>query len=1047
MTAGRRQDWLEILSVMGMYFLVVCAVGILRPIKNTLALDGLAAADFYQVYLVSATVILFVPPYNRLSDRVSWRILIPAVAIFFALNLVAFRLLYREGSTAFGIAFYGWYDLFAAALVTQFFMVTQFFFTAREAKRAYPLVIGGGAVGVTLGSAITGLFAEALGTPNLLLVAAALIAVFGAGLPIVWSGAQLDEVERDRPGVRRKDGDAGGNTVLGELRMVFGDSHVRLIAFSVLLTVLVKQLVDYQFNTITKEVFQTRDAIAAFQGQFNAATQWLPFVVLVGLRPLLNRWGVGAAVFMVPAAMLAANMGLVAAWGLVAAVIAKGAETSLRYSAERTGREILYVPVPDRIKMKAKTYIDVAIEKGVGKVVSAGLIFGILAVLDYRSVPWVAAALSLAWLGVAIAVQREYVHTLARSIEGRFASLRGGFATLADANTVTLVRETLRSGNPLQIAFALDLIAQSQTRDVQRLAPELSGLLEHGTPDIRARALDLAARDPDAVPEDQLRARLHDSVPAVREAAVRALCASRPGQEHAVVRELLDSEDAHVRTATLACVCRDELAVDGAPLVGADFLARREATAAGDPGARLEVALAAGTLEPEAAAPFLERLMEDDDARVASAAIRSAGMLGRPRYYPRLITALGRPAVREAAREALVRQKEAVIEPLAERLLDESEDRAVRRNIPAVLAQIPAQRTVDALLQLYLDPETDQLLDYRTLKALSRLRSEHPEIHFDPDMVPLVTQHEVDEARRYAEVRGALDRGRKVGPAIQLLDRTLREAWQMRREGVFRCLGLVYPPGETHRCFLALSRGTDRVRANALEWLEQTLGHHRFNRIAPVLQEAPLQREAPALEIGLRSLVEDRDPWIGRCALWTAAALDLPWVPIEIERWNQKRGNSDPLASRIRTPRNGAEPRTEMDLIEKVFLLQQIDLLRDARTAHLSLLASIAQEIEADPDTVLLEQGEATDALYVLIRGAIELHGVGETMTFEEEGAAFGTWALIDESPSMVEARTVERTTLLQITRADFYDLLADNPELALGLLQGLARRVRTLVP
>ena len=59
---------------------------------------------------------------------------------------------------------------------------------------------------------------------------------------------------------------------------------------------------------------------------------------------------------------------------------------------------------------------------------------------------------------------------------------------------------------------------------------------------------------------------------------------------------------------------------------------------------------------------------------------------------------------------------------------------------------------------------------------------------------------------------------------------------------------------------------------------------------------------------------------------------------------------------------------------------------------------------------------------------------------------AFGTWALIDRAPSLVTAKATEPTRLLSIEREDFDDLLNENPELALGLLQGLARRVRTLV-
>ncbi|MGH7506705.1 MAG: Npt1/Npt2 family nucleotide transporter, partial [Longimicrobiales bacterium] len=405
---GAGRDLPRMIAMMVLFFLVVCAVGILRPIKNALALDGLGDTDFYKVYLVSAVVILFVPVYNRVADRVSWRWLIPAVSLFFALHLLVFRLLYREGSTAFGLAFYGWYDLFAAALVTQFFIATQLFFDARMARRAYPLVIAGGSIGATLGGGVTAFFAQRVGTPDLMLVAAALIAVFSVGMPFVWAV--------DRTGQPRRRSHAPLALMsTGELRSLLAHPQVRLIAGMVLVTILVKQLVDYQFNTFSKEVFESRDAISAFQGRFNAATQWLPLVVLAALQPLLRRWGVGLAVMLLPVAMLLTNAGLVLFWGLGMVIAAKGAETSLRYSAERAGREILYVPVPDAIKLRAKAYIDVAIEKGIGKVASAALIFLLLQVMSYRSIALVSTALSLLLLAMAVRVKAEYIRSLGRS--------------------------------------------------------------------------------------------------------------------------------------------------------------------------------------------------------------------------------------------------------------------------------------------------------------------------------------------------------------------------------------------------------------------------------------------------------------------------------------------------------------------------------------------------------------------------------------------------------------------------------------------------------
>lgn len=135
-----------------------------------------------------------------------------------------------------------------------------------------------------------------------------------------------------------------------------------------------------------------------------------------------------------------------------------------------------------------------------------------------------------------------------------------------------------------------------------------------------------------------------------------------------------------------------------------------------------------------------------------------------------------------------------------------------------------------------------------------------------------------------------------------------------------------------------------------------------------------------------------------------------------------------------------------MNLIEKVFLLQRVDLLEDARSSDLALLASIAEEVSVEKGTALMREDEPADALYVVIRGRVALKRAGETVLEAGEGIPFGTWSLIDDAPSLIEATATEPSHLLCISRDDFYDLLADHQELVRGLLQGLARRVRNLV-
>jgi AAA family ATP:ADP antiporter len=1028
----------------GLFFLVVTTVGILKPTRNAFALEGLADSEFYKVYLISAIVVLFVVPYNRLADRFPWRWLIPAVSLFFAASFLVFRVLYREGSTAFGVIFYGWYDLYAAVMVTQYFMATQLCFDAREAKRLYPFAIAGGSIGAVVGAGITGFFVQRVGAPNMLLVAAFFVVAFALALPYVWA-AQARET--CRPESRRKE-----KYSLAEFLTIIRNKHVLLIAGAVLLTVFVKQLVDYQFNEIVGETYQTRDAISAFQGKFFAATQWLPLVVLAALRPILRRWGVGLVVLMLPVVLLSANVGLAVTWSLVAAVAAKAGDSSFRYSAERAGREILYVPLPDSIKLKAKAYIDMAVEKGLGKALSSVLIFASILVIDYRKVGYVAVALSVVWVVVAVAVRREYVKTLASSIRGRFASFAGVFASMADASTIPVVRQALSSGDERAIAFALDLVDQADPASARPLVGDVNGLLANPSPRIRERALAALTDFPEDLDWRRVRELTEDPDERVRIAAVRVLyrCASDPEN---LIRSLLESSERSARVAALSCLGEEGAWAGRAGVLPPDYIERLMSEAQGDGvEARVELALALPALgDDPRVARTLGPLLRDPEPQVAGAALRTAARLGHREYLPQLISALGSAATREAAREALVSQGQQVEGTLADYLEDASVEPAVRRNIPAVLARVPVQATVDDMLRIVLGTRSDRLLRYRVLKALNKLRTEGgPGLLFSVEPVAQVLRQEMESGARYADAKAALGRLDLTGRAAELLERSLSEAWLSGRERVFRALGLWYDPHGVYRSYMALERGGTVARANALEWLEQTVAHGLFTRLLPAIQEGEgVGRERPPRDV-LTELMADDDRWLASCALWAASELREPWVDEALHRVRESASAElRELAERAlaRLNEGATQPeQSEMNLIEKVFLLQQVDLLSDARAEHLALLATVAEEISVADGTVLIRQEEPTEAMYIVIRGAVELRRANEDVLTAEEGTAFGTWALIDGSPSLLEARAVQPSELLRLTREDFYDLLADHAELARGLLAGLARRLRNLV-
>jgi hypothetical protein len=99
------------------------------------------------------------------------------------------------------------------------------------------------------------------------------------------------------------------------------------------------------------------------------------------------------------------------------------------------------------------------------------------------------------------------------------------------------------------------------------------------------------------------------------------------------------------------------------------------------------------------------------------------------------------------------------------------------------------------------------------------------------------------------------------------------------------------------------------------------------------------------------------------------------------------------------------------------------ELLRNLSPEQLSRIGSIAREVKYPPGKLILEAGQPLDALYVIVDGAADIARNGEVIHTARQNDVLGAWALFDQDPMPVDARTVEDTRVLRIGRDDFYDL------------------------
>lgn len=128
-------------------------------------------------------------------------------------------------------------------------------------------------------------------------------------------------------------------------------------------------------------------------------------------------------------------------------------------------------------------------------------------------------------------------------------------------------------------------------------------------------------------------------------------------------------------------------------------------------------------------------------------------------------------------------------------------------------------------------------------------------------------------------------------------------------------------------------------------------------------------------------------------------------------------------------------------------------------TSSLKKVAEIIKVYEYPEDTLIFDEGEYGDTVFVLEEGCVELRqtvrdelrgsehaclmevveGTGEN-TFCEMGDFFGEMCLLDLEPRSLKALTRSRTIVWEINRDDLYWLFGNDKELQLQILLTIAR-------
>ncbi len=122
--------------------------------------------------------------------------------------------------------------------------------------------------------------------------------------------------------------------------------------------------------------------------------------------------------------------------------------------------------------------------------------------------------------------------------------------------------------------------------------------------------------------------------------------------------------------------------------------------------------------------------------------------------------------------------------------------------------------------------------------------------------------------------------------------------------------------------------------------------------------------------------------------------------------------------------------------------LARVGILRALPAAEVQALVPFVEPIDVPAGGRVFDQGEAGDALYVVVRGDLEVRSADERIATLGRGEVVGEMALVTGEPRTATVLAASDSELLRIGKAEFDRLIAASPSLALAVSRLLAQRL-----
>ncbi len=850
----RQGELSRVLLVQLNIFLLITTLLIVKPTVNSLFLSDLGAEKLpFAFILVALVAAVITTLYSNALKKIPINKIIINTLLISVISLISFGILLRLNILEKWLLymFYIWVAIFAILSASQFWILANIAFNAREAKRLFGLIGGAAITGGIFGGYLTSIIAPLLGSENLLFVSAMLLIICIPVTRTIWKKSMLADSQTPRTKSREV------KVAEHPFRIIRNSKYLTYLALLTGLGVLVAKLVDYQFVTISSYKVPDPDELTAFFGVWLSNINLLSLIIQLFItRRVVGVYGVGVSLFFLPAGILFGSVSLMLVPGLATAIFIKLCDGGLKQSINKAAVELLALPIPAEIKNQTKIFIDVFVDSLATGIGGLSLVFIINSLnMSPTFVSLLVIPLLLLWFYVASRVRKEYINTFKIKIGQIKDNKNKQSLDFSKNSVISGLTRVLEFGSENQIIYVLRKVRELNET---RLFQPIHKLINHESPDVRVEVLQTLYFYKGQNITEEVIPLIDDENQKVKIAAFEYLIKHTDEDLFEFMARYLKYDDYQIRDAallSLAIETKDNLYLKRAfkleNLIKTNIEKLSSISDVEIAKCRkLNLLKVIGHAAIQKYYSFIDNLLLDEDTDIANQAILSAGQTHDIRFIYRILGLIEKELLRESIKTAIMNFGSTCLDVIRKGISENIYSPEITRHIPSVVERLGIQASVDFLFDL-LDHE-DTTVRLRSLYSLNNIKYQFPFLKFNNKYI---INKIFDEVKIYHDTLSALysqqihiqpgkdikeksdiNKNEARTSLIALLERRL----DGNLERIFKLLGLKYPPEDIESIYKGIKSDKPDLRINAIEFLDNLLESNLKKVLIPIIETAIL---------------------------------------------------------------------------------------------------------------------------------------------------------------------------------------------------------------